>query len=89
MKFRKLLMTGAFLLAVASTFAFKPQTKGFMYFSWILDGTCYVQAGSTDQQYCQDYYTGAQCTFSGIPIYKYDVLGGPVPPTCSVPLRRL
>ncbi len=87
MKFRKLLMTTAFALAVVSTFAFKPQAKGFMYFSIITGGNCYVQSGNTDQQYCEDFFTGAQCTYNTFPIYYYDTDGFP-PPTCTIPLRR-
>jgi len=87
MKFRNLLMTTAILMAVTSAFAFKAKSKGFYYFSYISGGTCYVGNGNTDQQYCEDFFTGAQCTYQTTPIYDYDPIGFP-PPTCSVPLRR-
>ncbi|NQX54427.1 hypothetical protein HQN86_12450 [Pedobacter panaciterrae] len=87
MKFRNLLMTAAFVLAVTSTFAFKSQGKALMWFSFTSGGTCYANNDETDQEYCESFFTGAQCTYNTQPIFYYDETGFP-PPTCSLPLRR-
>ncbi|HWW40884.1 hypothetical protein [Pedobacter sp.] len=86
MKTRNLLMTAAFVLAVTSTFAIKTTGATVDYLSWTLAGKCYVGRG-TDQQNCDQSYTGAQCTYNGQPAYVYNVIGFP-PPTCTIPLRR-
>jgi len=87
MKFRNLLMTMAFLLAVTSVFAIKSKSKGIMYFSYKIGSVCYVYSGNTDQAYCNESLTGPQCTYQGDLIYFYDVTTS-LPPTCTVPLRR-
>jgi hypothetical protein len=86
MKFRNLLMTAAFLLAVTSTFAIKARWTIGDYLSYKLGGTCYVGRGSNPAD-CDPSYTGAQCTYVGQPAYVYDVVGFP-PPTCTIPLRQ-
>ena len=80
-------MIGAILMAVTSTFAFKPEGKSLMWFSYFSGGTCYINNANTDQALCESYFTGAQCTYLGTPIYYYDV-DEMQPPTCNIPLRR-
>lgn len=80
-------MTAIFFLAVASsTFATKSHSKSNKWFSYFSGGTCYVANGDTDQQYCETFFTGAQCTYQTTPIYFQDP--AVLPPSCSVPLRR-
>lgn len=88
MKFRNLLMTAVFLLAVSSTFAIKARGKGYVYISYKLGGICYVANAYTEPINCDASYTGAQCTYLGQPAWVYDLVGAP-PPTCTIPLRRL
>ena len=90
MKVRNLLMGAAFIMAVGSTLAFKSESKkskSYMSFSYFAGGHCYSGYDETDQTYCEDFFTGAQCTYYSQPIYVYDI-EGPLPPSCSVPLRR-
>ncbi len=81
-------MTAAFLLAVTSTFTIRAKGKTYNYISYILGGRCKVGAGPTNPVDCDESYTGAQCTYLGVPAWAYDETGFP-PPTCTIPLRRL
>ncbi len=88
MKFRNLLMTAAFLLAVTSTFAIKANGKLVYYFSYKIGDKCYVANSQlSPSSDCSQSYTGTQCTYIGRPAYVYDITGFP-PPTCTIPLRR-
>ncbi|PTS95406.1 hypothetical protein DBR11_21440 [Pedobacter sp. HMWF019] len=88
MKIRNLLMTVAFLLAVTSAFAIKARGKNYDYVAYIFQGKCYLGPGPTNPVDCDQSYTGAQCTYLGLPAWDYDITGFP-PPTCTIPLRRL
>jgi len=87
MKFRNLLMTFAFLLAISSTFAFKAKPKTIGTFSYKIGATCYIMHGETDQENCGKSFPGAQCTYLGQPAYYYDVTTS-LPPDCLIPLRQ-
>jgi len=80
-------MTAAFLLAVTSIFAVKAKGKDYLYVAYMLGGKCYLGGGTTNPVDCDESYTGAQCTYLGVPAWAYDETGFP-PPTCTIPLRR-
>lgn len=85
MKFRRILMTGALSIAVMAAFGFKVKGKSLIDYSTYINGVCYNLSGVPNQEYCEVFFTGPQCTVGVNPIYEFEAT---TTPTCSKPLRQ-